>query len=85
MTPEEEEEIRRLNKLELVRAHQENLERERDGKKCNRCQEWKPRDTAFGKNRARGDGLTAYCKVCVKEYYAGRRSGKSQDETPKAP
>lgn len=34
-------------------------------KKCSRCKKKKPR-TEFYKNKAKGDGLKAYCKKCSK-------------------
>jgi hypothetical protein len=32
-------------------------------KKCSKCGEWKA-ESAFAKNRTRGDGLQSECKAC---------------------
>lgn len=37
-------------------------------KRCSRCNTEKE-DHAFGKNSSKKDGLTTYCKECIKSYY----------------
>lgn len=39
-------------------------------KKCGRCGEIKPL-SEFTKNKSRKDGLSVYCKSCIKEIYPG--------------
>jgi len=43
-------------------------------KQCSKCEKWKP-ENAFGKRRRLKDGLSYWCKNCLREY--GRRHNKT--------
>lgn len=46
-------------------------------KKCGRCNRFK-QIICFGKNSSKKDGLTSYCKECIKLYYKDTKHEKSE-------
>jgi predicted HicB family RNase H-like nuclease len=55
-----------------------------DQKWCPRCTSWKNR-SAFGANRAKGDGLASYCRDCARTMLDEARRARGMKRMPKKP
>lgn len=49
-------------------------------RRCTKCG-CRRRVTSFYKNSARADGLTIWCRPCLRSYYAARRAARREKET----